>query len=58
MITTTLTPEQVSAADWLESNWESVVRAAALTARLRERFGIEHVDAFKVIGEGRQRLGK
>jgi hypothetical protein len=53
-----LTPDQIKAADWLEANWESAVRGAALTIQLRERFGIQVPDAFKVIGEVRRRLGK
>ena len=53
-----LTPDQVNAVDWLEANWESAVRGAALTIQLRERFGIQRADSFKVIGEARRRLGK
>jgi hypothetical protein len=46
------------AADWLTENWKSAVRGAALTIQLRERFGIQITDAYKVIGEARRRLGK
>jgi hypothetical protein len=53
-----LTHDQISAADWLASNWESAVAGAALTIQLRERFGIQRAEAFKVIGEARRRLGK
>jgi hypothetical protein len=53
-----LTPEQLTAADWLTSNWDSAMVGAALTIQLRERFGIQRAEAFKVIGEARRRLGK
>ena len=55
---TTLTGAESRAADWLTTNWDSAVSGVALTIQLRERFGIQRAQAFKVIGEARRRLGK
>ncbi|MCW5720015.1 MAG: hypothetical protein KIS86_02625 [Devosia sp.] len=46
-----------TAAEWLATNWESAVIGAALTAQLRERFGLEFSEAVKAIAEAKRLRG-
>lgn len=50
-----LTPEQKEAADWLETNWLSVVAGGPITKILRERFGLPFNPAARVIAEVKRR---
>lgn len=51
-----LTETQLTAADWLHTNWSTAICGGPLTRQLRVMYGLNFVQAVAVIAEVRRRL--